>query len=218
MSRLQFGVTFTGSRFRFVFDTSSTPSRATAWLAVHRCTWSSYATPWLTFQQGASRATFSCCPRFSSWSLDIGRSDPGKEISLSPHHSCGTYFLPTSDFSITTINFSGRDSKLTICNSPCYATEDRCQQCELYYYYYRLVTMRQLSILGKVGAGFWWRDALPHTNQRQLGLGKRRWNLEDLFSGSWIINLSTLGIRWMRGWCRQGVLKFLRKDYISFVK
>ena len=31
---------------------------------------------------------------------------------------------------------------------------------------------------------FWWRDALPHTNQ--LGLGKRRWNLEDLFSGSWI--------------------------------
>ena len=37
-SRLQFGVTFTGSRFRFVFDTSSTPSRATAWLAVHRST------------------------------------------------------------------------------------------------------------------------------------------------------------------------------------
>ena len=29
-SRLQFGVTFTGSRFRFVFDTSSTPSWATA--------------------------------------------------------------------------------------------------------------------------------------------------------------------------------------------
>ena len=48
----------------------------------------------------------------------------------------------------------------------------------------RLVTIRQLSIPGKVGASFWWRDALPHTNQ--LGLGKRRWNLEDLFSGSWI--------------------------------
>ena len=38
-------------------------------------------------------------------------------------------FLPTSDFSTTSINFSGRDSKLTIYNSPCYATEDRCQQC-----------------------------------------------------------------------------------------
>ena len=31
------------------------------------------------------------------------------------------------------INFSGRDLKLIICNSPCYATEDRCHQCELYY-------------------------------------------------------------------------------------
>ena len=49
---------------------------------------------------------------------------------------------------------------------------------------FSLVTIRQLSIPGKVGASFWWRDALPHTNQ--LGLGKRRWNLEDLFSGSWI--------------------------------
>ena len=51
-------------------------------------------------------------------------------------HSCGTYFLPTSDFSTTSINFSGRGSKLTICSRPCYATEDRCQQCDLYYYYY----------------------------------------------------------------------------------
>ena len=50
--------------------------------------------------------------------------------------------------------------------------------------------MRQLSIPGKVGASFWWRDALPHTNQ--LGLGKRRWNLEDLFSGSWIFRLHTV--------------------------
>ena len=104
-SRLQFGMTFTGSRFRFVFDTSSTPSRATGWLAVHRSTWSSYATPWLTFQKGA---TFGRRPRFSSWSLDIGKNDPGKEVSLSPHRSCGTYFLPTSDFSTMSINFSGR--------------------------------------------------------------------------------------------------------------
>ena len=35
-----------------------------------------------------------------------------------------------------TWNFSGRDLKLTICNSPCYATEDLCHQCDLYYYYY----------------------------------------------------------------------------------
>ena len=38
------------------------------------------------------------------------------------------------EFSV--MHVSGRDSKLIICNSPCYATEDRCQQCELYYYYY----------------------------------------------------------------------------------
>ena len=40
--------------------------------------------PWMTFQQGA---TFGRRPRFSSWSLDIGRNDPEKEVSLSPHHS-----------------------------------------------------------------------------------------------------------------------------------
>ena len=144
-SRLQFGVTFTGSRFRFVFDTSSTPSRATAWLAVQcvdRSTWSSYATrtPWMTFQQGA---TFGLRPRFSSWSLDNGKNYPGEEVSPSRHHICGTCFLPTSDFSTTSINFSGRDSKLTICNSPCYATEDRCQKCDLYYY----VLLIQLLLL-----------------------------------------------------------------------
>ena len=133
-SQLQFDVTFTGFQFRFVFDTSSTPSRATAWLAMHRSTWSSSATPWMTFQQGA---TFGRRPRLSSWSLDIGRNDPVEEVSPSPHHSCGIYFLPTSDFSTMNINFSGRDLKLTICNSPYCATEDRCHmQCDLYYYYY----------------------------------------------------------------------------------
>ena len=45
-----------------------------------------------------------------SWFLDIGRKDTGEEVSPSPHHSCGTYFLPTSDFSTTSINFPGRDS------------------------------------------------------------------------------------------------------------
>ena len=72
----------------------------------------------------------------ASWFLDIGRNDPVEEVSPSPHHSCGIYFLPTSDFSTMNINFSGRDLKLIICNSPCYATEDLCHQCELYYYYY----------------------------------------------------------------------------------
>ena len=132
-SRLQFGVTFTGFRFRFIFNNSSTPSRKTAWLAVHRSIWSSCAYPWMTFQQGA---TFGRRLRFSSWSLDIGRNDPVDEASPSPHHSCGTHFLPSSDFYTTKINSSGSDSKLTTCNSPCYATEDRCQQCDLYYYYY----------------------------------------------------------------------------------
>ena len=39
-----------------------------------------------------------------------------------------------------------------------------------------LVTLRQLSVHGNVGESFWWWDALPHTTQ--LGLGKRRFNLE----------------------------------------
>ena len=37
------------------------------------------------------------------------------------------------------INSSERNLKLTICNSPCYATEDLCHQCDLYYYYYLTV-------------------------------------------------------------------------------
>ena len=51
---LQFGMTFIGSQFSFVFNTNLTPSRATSWLAVHRSTWSSSATPWITSQQGAT--------------------------------------------------------------------------------------------------------------------------------------------------------------------
>ena len=85
------------------WPSSSTPSRATAWLAMHS------PTPWLTFQQGT---TFGRRPRFSSWSLDIGKNDPVEEVSPSLHHSCGTYFLPTSDSPTMNINFSGRDLKL----------------------------------------------------------------------------------------------------------
>jgi hypothetical protein len=40
-----------------------------------------------------------------------------------------------------------------------------------------------MSIPGKVGASF--GGVMPF-NTNQLGLGKRRWNLEDLFSGSLI--------------------------------
>ena len=39
----------------------------------------------------------------------------------------------------------------------------------------RLVTIRQLSILGDVETSFWWSDVLPNANQ--LGLGERCWNL-----------------------------------------
>ena len=87
----------------------------------------------MTSQQGA---TFGHRLRLNSWFLGIGRSDPVEEVSPSPHHSCGIYFLPTSDFSKMNINFSGRDLKLSICNSLFCATEDLCHQCELYYYYY----------------------------------------------------------------------------------
>ena len=43
------------------------------------------------------------------------------------------------------INSSGRDSKLTSCNSLCYATEDRCQQCDLFYYYYYYIYIESTS-------------------------------------------------------------------------
>ena len=68
--------------------------------------------------------------------LDIGRNAPVAEVSSSPHHSYEIYFLPTSDFSTSNINSSERDLKLTICNSPRFATEVLCYQCDLYYYYY----------------------------------------------------------------------------------
>ena len=65
-------------------------------------------------------------------------------FSPSPHHSCGTCFLPISDFSTTNINFFGRDSNSLLCNSPCYATEDLCQQCELYYVLLLLIWSRHI--------------------------------------------------------------------------
>ena len=90
----------------------------------------------MTSQQGA---TFGHRLRLNSWFLGIGKSDPIEEVSPSPHHSCGIYFRPTSDFSTMNINFSGRDLKLIICNGLFCATEDLCHQCELYYYYYYYV-------------------------------------------------------------------------------
>ena len=131
-SRLQSDVNSTGYQSSIAFSLSSTPSRATAWLVVHQSTWLSSATPWMTSQRGA---IFGHHLRSSSWSLVIGRNGRVAEVSPSPRHSCGIYFLPTSDFS-TTINFSERLLKLTTCNSPHHATEDLCHQCELYYYYY----------------------------------------------------------------------------------
>ena len=70
---------------------------------------------------------------------------PIAEVFPFPHRRYGIFFLPTSDFSTANINFSGRDLKLTICNSPCYATEDLCHQCDLYYYnyYYILCTLQK---------------------------------------------------------------------------
>ena len=32
----------------------------------------------------------------------------------------------------------------------------------------RLVSIRQLTIHGNVGASFWWQDAIPHTNNEIL--------------------------------------------------
>ena len=51
-----------------------------------------------------------------------------------------------------------------------------------------------MSIPGNVGASFWWRNALPHTNQ--LGSGKRRWEsgepLQRIPNRSYIFNLLKL--------------------------
>ena len=141
-SWLQSVETSTGCQFRIVSSSSSIPSQATAWLVVHQSTWLSSATPWTTFQQGA---TFGHLPRFSSWFLDIRKNARVAEVSPSPHHSCGIYFLPTSNFSTTSTNSSEGDLKLTTCNSPRYATEDLCHQCDLYYYYYFCISTEPKS-------------------------------------------------------------------------
>ena len=103
----------------------------------------------MTFQQGA---TFGSRPKFSSWSLDIGRNDPVEEVSPSPHLSCGTYFLPTSDFSTTSINFSGRDSKLIIYATVCFTPQridvnSVISNYYYYYYYYYIVITLLLKLI-----------------------------------------------------------------------
>ena len=150
----------------------------------------------MTFQQGA---TFGRRSRFSTWSLDIGRNDPGEEVSPSPHRSCGTYFLPTSDFSTTSINFSGRDLKLTICNSPCYATEDWCQQCDLYYHYVNWI---------------YFCGAMPADATESLAMHKALGCNHQAFAYScyspdvrllWYPNLQP----WIQGWSFRSVLRKL---------
>ena len=69
-------------------------------------------------EKSASAVHVAAQPTIHSPSISEGTIRE-KDVSPSPHHSCGTCFLPTSDFSTTSINFSGKDSKLTICNSPC---------------------------------------------------------------------------------------------------
>ena len=115
----------------------------------------------MTSQQGA---TFGRRLRFNSWFLGIGRNNPVEEVSPSPHHSCGIYFLPTSDFSTMNINFSGRDLKLIICNSLFYVTEDLCLQCELYNYYYLHITASQQpnTLLSSLRMLNPFQSAMPH--------------------------------------------------------
>ena len=74
--------------FRIRYKLNSITSNC--WMAAHRSTWSSSATPWMTVQPGA---TFGRRPELSSWFLGIGKNDPVEEVSPSPHHNCGTYFL-----------------------------------------------------------------------------------------------------------------------------
>ena len=138
---------------------------------MHRSTWSSSATPWMTSQQGE---TFGHHPRLNSWFLGIGRSDPVVEVSPSPHHSCGIYFLPTSDFSTMNINFSGRDLKLIICNSLFCATEDLCHQCELYYYYYYYYYWRIDPMPWRFDPMLWRIDSMP---SHGLDINHESWNM-----------------------------------------
>ena len=62
------------------------------------------------------------------------------------------------------------------CNSLLYGTTERV------LHPMQVVLNAALHSAGKLEQVFWWQDIFPHTNQ--LGSGKRRWNLEDLFSGS----------------------------------
>ena len=72
----------------------------------------------------------------SSWSLIVSvRSALVVVASPSHHHNCGTYFQLTFDSCTRSHNFSERDSKLIVCKSPFFTTEDLCHQCDIYYYY-----------------------------------------------------------------------------------
>ena len=129
-SRLQFGATFTGFRFRFAFDTQLHHEQLPGWM----CT--GVPDRAMPLREGHSSK--------AQPSVVVPGSAPGPSVSEGTIRekrflrllTTAVEQLPTSDFSTTSVNFSGRDSKLTICNSPCYATEDLCQQCELFYYYY----------------------------------------------------------------------------------
>ena len=134
-SRLQFGVTFTGSRFpfRIRYKLNSITSNCLAGRAPEYLIELCHSVN--DIHQGA---TFGRRPRFSSRSLDIGRNDPGEEVSPSPHHSCGTYFLPTSDFSTTSINFSEETQNSLYATVHVTPLRIDVKQCDLYYYYYFL--------------------------------------------------------------------------------
>ena len=81
-------------------------------------------------------ATYVRQHKSSSWSLVSVRSALVVVVSPSHHRNCGTYFQLTFDSYTRSHNSSKRDSKLIVCSSPFFTTEDLCLQCDIYYYYY----------------------------------------------------------------------------------
>ena len=63
--------------------------------------------------------------------------------------------------------------KLTTCNSPCYPTEDQCQQCDLYYYNTTTTTPIQHVMVNCNGIKTFLFDLKMHQNRWRLGLSPR---------------------------------------------
>ena len=132
-SQLQSGGISTGFQSRLASNSSWTSSQEIVLWVKLRYTWSSSAA---LSTRSRRDTTYVRQHKSSSWSLISVRSALVVVASPSHHRNCGTYFQLTFDSCTRSLNFSEKDSKLIVCSSPFFTTEDLCHQCDIYYYYY----------------------------------------------------------------------------------